>query len=73
MNPINYPEISKNIFRVQKVAPGDYSFRHHLETQLIDNSKSKGFTWKRLGLSGINGIIKVRINHLGKIVKVGEY
>jgi CRISPR-associated endonuclease Csn1 len=73
MNPINYPEISKNIFRVQKITPGDYFFRHHLEAQLIDNSKSKGFTWKRLGLSGINRVIKVRINHLGKIMKVGEY
>ena len=31
-NPNNYAEISPNLFRVQKLTQGDYSFRHHLET-----------------------------------------
>ncbi|KPH14764.1 type II CRISPR RNA-guided endonuclease Cas9 [Chryseobacterium sp. ERMR1:04] len=65
--------ISKNLFRVQKFTVKDYFFRHHLETNVEDNSKLKGDTWKREGLNGIRGILKVRLNHLGKIVQVGEY
>jgi CRISPR-associated endonuclease Csn1 len=30
-------------------------------------------THKRLGINGLKGIVKVRINHIGQIVKVGEY
>ncbi|NQW26266.1 MAG: hypothetical protein HQ474_00005 [Flammeovirgaceae bacterium] len=73
MNPLNYSEISKNMFRVQKIAVGDYVFRHHLETEVIDNPKFKGVIWKRIGLSSIKNIIKIRINHLGRIVEIGEY
>ena len=51
----------------------DYFFRHHLETKVEDNNKLKTITWIRCGLSGLNGIIKVRINHIGQIVEVGEY
>lgn len=65
--------ISKNLFRVQKIATKDYFFRHHLETTVEDNSALKGVTWRREGLSGLKGILKVRLNHLGKIVQVGEY
>jgi CRISPR-associated endonuclease Csn1 len=32
-----------------------------------------GITWKRGGLSLLNGIVKVRVNHIGQIVSVGEY
>ena len=33
----------------------------------------KNVTWKREGLSGIKDIVKVRMNHLGDIVSIGEY
>jgi CRISPR-associated endonuclease Csn1 len=65
--------ISPNLFRVQKIAIRDYFFRHHLETNVEDNVKLKNITWKREGLSGISNIVKVRINHTGQILKVGEY
>ena len=39
----------------------------------IDNKELIGITYKpQLGLKGIAGIIKVRVNHLGEIVHVGE-
>lgn len=69
----NNKVISKNLFRVQKIAAKDYFFRHHLETNVENDSLTKNVTWKREGLNGINNIIKVRINHIGQIVKVGEY
>ncbi|MBN2730124.1 MAG: type II CRISPR RNA-guided endonuclease Cas9 [Bacteroidales bacterium] len=72
MDPKNYALISPNLFRVQKMATKDYFFRHHLETNVETNSTLKGITWKREGLSGIKDIVKVRINHIGKIVQVGE-
>ena len=72
LDPKNKKRISPNLFRVQKLAERDYFFRHHLETTVEDNTQTKGATWKRVGLSGINGVIKVRINHLGDIVHVGE-
>ncbi|OWK70738.1 type II CRISPR RNA-guided endonuclease Cas9 [Pedobacter sp. AJM] len=73
LDPKNNKEISLNLFRVQKIATKDYFFRHHLETNVEDNSKLKGTTWRREGLGGIGKIIKVRINHIGEIVKIGEY
>lgn len=69
----NYKEIVPNMFRVQKFTIGDYFFRHIYETQLIDDRETKDFTWKRCSTLGIQGICKIRINHLGKIVQVGEY
>lgn len=65
--------ISPHLFRVQKIATKDYSFRHHLETTVEKNNQTKEIAWKRLGLKGIEGIQKVRLNHLGHIVQVGEY
>lgn len=73
LNNENYHLISPNLFRVQKVATKDYFFRHHLETTVENKNETKNITWKRLGINGIENIVKVRINHLGKIVKVGEY
>ncbi|MBP5440242.1 MAG: type II CRISPR RNA-guided endonuclease Cas9 [Fibrobacter sp.] len=69
----NYKLISPNLFRVQKFTTKDYFFRHHHETILNDNKKLLGTTWKRGGLSLLNGVVKVRINHIGQIVSVGEY
>lgn len=72
LDPKNKKLISPNLFRVQKFTIRDYFFRHHLETTVEDNSLTKGITWKREGLAGINEVIKVRINHLGDIIHIGE-
>ena len=72
-NPENYALISPNLYRVQKMTSKDYFFRHHLETTVLDASLLKGITWKRCGLNGLDNIFKVRVNHIGKIVSIGEY
>lgn len=73
-NPENYAEISPNLFRVQKLTSKDYFFRHHLETTVQDDANLKGITWKRLkSTEKLIGILKVRVNHIGQIVSVGEY
>lgn len=73
LDPKNKKEISPNLFRVQKTATGDYWFRHHLETTVDVKSELKEVTFKRCSLVGIKGVVKVRTNHLGDIVGVGEY
>jgi len=73
LDPENYHLISPNLFRVQKFTIKDYFFRHHLETNVDMHSVLKGVTWIRSGLNGIDGIVKVRINHIGQIVSTGEY
>lgn len=69
----NNRSISPNLFRVQKLATGDYWFRHHLETTVDAKTQLKDVVYKRCSLIGIKDIIKVRVNHIGQIVKVGEY
>lgn len=71
-DPDNYRLIGPNLFRVQKFTVKDYFFRHHLETNVEMNNVLKGVTWQRVGLNGITGIVKVRVNHIGQIVAVGE-
>ncbi|MDZ4806979.1 MAG: type II CRISPR RNA-guided endonuclease Cas9 [Bacteroidota bacterium] len=74
LNPGNNKLISQNLFRVQKIATKNYFFRHHLETTVEERKELKNITYKpQLGLSGIAKIVKVSINHIGQIVKVGEY
>ncbi len=73
LNPANTHKISTYLFRVQKLTTKDYVFRHHLETTVENKKELKDIVYKRVGLNGIIGIVKVRINHLGKIVHVGEY
>lgn len=66
--------ISPNLFRVQKIASKNYFFRHHLETTVEEKKELNGIAYHpQLGLNGIKEIIKVRLNHLGDIVKIGEY
>ena len=78
----NYQLISPNLFRVQKFskviygnsAVRDYVFRHHLETAINDRKELKDITYKSIkSLSIFNAIVKVRVNHIGQIVSVGEY
>jgi CRISPR-associated endonuclease Csn1 len=69
----NYKLISKHLYRVQKLSTTGYKymFRHHLETQLVDDKnaqKSKRF----IGISSLNGLFsfnpfKVKIDCLGNI------
>lgn len=69
----NYSIISPNLYRVQKLASKYYVFRHHLETGIEDRKELQNITWKRIqSLNQMDGLIKVRINHIGKIVDVGE-
>jgi len=74
-NPTNFSLISKNLYRVQKLSSSFYTFRHHLETKIdktifpfeisirsLSDGKSGWLTFKP---------IKVRIDNLNRIVKVG--
>lgn len=74
MDPENYSVIGPNLFRVQAVSTRDYWFRHHLETSLGADKKLKNITWKRItNIAIFKQLVKVRINHIGEIVSVGEY
>ena len=74
MNADNWGIISPNLYRVQKFTTGDYFFRHHLETNVESENALRDITWKRIrSVQDLDGIIKVRLNHLGNIVAVGEY
>ena len=75
LNPENYALISPNLFRVQKFSYKNYVFRHHLETSIVDTTtEMRGTTWRDFRSSkGLDTIVKVRVNHIGQIVSVGEY
>ncbi|MDR2971080.1 MAG: type II CRISPR RNA-guided endonuclease Cas9 [Bacteroidales bacterium] len=75
LNPDNYALISPNLFRVQKFSFKNYVFRHHLETTVAGfSSNLKNITWTDFRSSkGLNKIVKVRVNHIGQIVSIGEY
>mgnify|MGYP000734179409 CR=1 FL=1 len=74
MDENNYALISSNLYRVQKIASKDYYFRHHLETKVDEIKALRDVTFiRKQSLAGMDSIIKVRINHLGQIVQVGEY
>ncbi|MDH5381758.1 MAG: type II CRISPR RNA-guided endonuclease Cas9, partial [Cyclobacteriaceae bacterium] len=73
-NPVNYSRVSPNLYRVQKFTTKDYVFRHHLETEIVDRNETMTIIWHRLrNPEKLKGIVKVRINHLGEIVHIGEY
>jgi CRISPR-associated endonuclease Csn1 len=74
LNPDNYALISPNLFRVQKISTKNYMFRHHLETSVSENKLLRKVTWELIQTPNkLKGIIKVRLNHIGQIVYVGEY
>jgi CRISPR-associated endonuclease Csn1 len=76
LNPDNYHLISPNLFRVQKFGSllSGFWFRHHLETKIETEKELKGLTFKVIqSTKNLENIIKVRINHIGQIVSVGEY
>jgi len=63
--------ISKRLFRVQALSKGDYRFRHHLETTVNRNIKEVTFIRMR-SAKDFKRLTKVRLNHLGLIIRVGE-
>ena len=72
----NLKKISRNMFRVQKFGSllSGFWFRHHLETNVEVNTKLKDSTYKVIqSANNLKCIVKIRLNHLGKIVQVGEY
>ena len=74
LNPDNYALISPNLFRVQSFSVKDYFFRHHLETIIDNDKRTYDVTWKRIRTTAkLDTIVKVRVNHIGQIVSVGEY
>lgn len=82
LDPKNKLLISPNLFRTQKLskviygvsAVREYVFRHHLETSVDDKKELKDITFKNIkSLGYFKDVVKVRINHIGQIVKVGEY
>jgi CRISPR-associated endonuclease Csn1 len=79
LDPINAKEISKRLFRVQSISSKYYIFSNHLETKNIDGDtlKNKKMLFGKTYYfhqtpNNLKGIIKVRINHIGNIVQVGE-
>ncbi len=73
-NEANYALISPNLFRVQTLSSGDYRFRHHLDTGTDSPKLLKDISWKRItSLLVLQCVVKVRVNHAGQIVAVGEY
>lgn len=69
----NHSIISPNLYRVQKLSSKDYWFRHHLETTVDEKNELRDITWKRIRtLQELKGIVKVRVNHIGQIVQIGE-
>lgn len=74
-NPDNYALISPHLFRVQKFSYKNYVFRHHLESTIdMSGYNLRGITWTDFRSSkGLDCIVKVRVNHIGEIVSIGEY
>ena len=80
LNPENNHLISPNLFRVQKISTKNYVFNHHLETNAVTGELLKKYkqlsniTYRFIqSLPPIKNILKVRINHIGQIVSIGEY
>ena len=80
LNPTHAASISPHLFRVQKIASKNYLFTHHLETESTTGDHLKNFK-NLIGVKymfvwnpdKLEHLVKVRLNHLGEIVAVGEY
>jgi CRISPR-associated endonuclease Csn1 len=79
----DYRVIGEHLYRVQKLSlkPSsgqiDIVFRHHLETQLVDDANSK-ISKRYFNVQSLKALFslnpfKLRMNRLGQIVSVGEY
>ena len=71
--------LSKHLYLVWSITDGDYFFRHHLETKNSELKKTdgakEGKRFYRLSTKGLLDLnpVKVKLNHLGEITKIGEY
>ena len=75
MDEASYGAIVPHLFRVQKLSTRDYFFRHQYETSVTaGDALPQGVAYVRIrNENGLKGFVKVRINHVGQIVHVGEY
>ncbi|WP_298265435.1 type II CRISPR RNA-guided endonuclease Cas9 [uncultured Lutibacter sp.] len=80
MDERNAKKISNHLFRVQILSSKYYLFSHHLETQATtgeDLKNLKMLSGKKYQFirtpENLKNIVKIRTNHLGQIVQVGEY
>jgi CRISPR-associated endonuclease Csn1 len=78
-DPGNRHIISTKLYRLQKMtkkSSGSFivDFRHHLETSVIrTNLDLKGTTWDQVSANeNLKRLTKIRLNHLGDIIKIGE-
>jgi len=69
-DPLNRALLGEKMYRVQTISKGDYRFRHQYETTV---SKDYDFSFKRLqSADALKTAVKVRVNHLGDIISIGE-
>lgn len=71
LNPLNRKEISKNLFRVQKLSQGDYYFRHHLETNV--NGENNNNIVRHITSLGKLPKTKLHIDNLGGVIDAEIY
>ena len=67
--------ISSNLYYVQKISEesNNYVFRHHTDNNKTIDSELKNIKLKILSnVSHLDGCVKVRLNHIGKIVQILE-
>lgn len=73
-DPTRYAEVSKHLYRVQKLATRNYMFRQQYETTVADVAELKDIAFILIqSTNRLKGFVKVRVNHVGQIVSVGEY
>ena len=64
------PHTTKNLFFVQKMSKSEYVFRHHTDNNVDMDAELKNFKLKKLNKAEhFIGLVKVHINHIGKIDK----
>ncbi|MCX7986739.1 MAG: type II CRISPR RNA-guided endonuclease Cas9 [Bacteroidales bacterium] len=72
----DYKSISHYLYRVQKIASGNYMFRHHLETEIDDSSEAKNskrfINTQSFGAFQSLNPIKVRINNIGRVTVISD-
>lgn len=71
----DYTALSRYLYRMQKLAKGDYFFRHHLETTVDDNSKSSQEMGKMKRIRSLKSLMennphKVHVSITGKITEI---
>jgi CRISPR-associated endonuclease Csn1 len=72
-DPKNRSVVNRHLFRVRKISSGSYWFSHHTETKALDDTDSKeAGRCKQCSIKSLSGAVKVTMNRLGHIVKVGQ-